>query len=197
MKLWSKPEIINGNYVCLEPLSFSHLSDLQNVIEESQLDELWFTNIPKPLNLANEIERRLNLLDSGLMFPFAVIEPLNKTAVGMTTFMNVDSQNKRLEIGSTWYAKTVQKTKLNTECKLLLLSYAFEALECICVEFRTHFFNFSSRKSIERLGAKLDGILRSNSIMDNGTIRDTAVYSIIKNEWPTVKTHLTFLLNND
>ncbi len=110
--------------------------------------------------------------------------------------MNVDMANKRLEIGSTWYRKSVQRTPLNTECKLLLLRYAFETLGCICVEFRTHYLNSQSRRAIERLGAKLDGILRSHSIMANGTIRDTAAYSIIASEWPAVEANLILKLEN-
>ena len=123
-----------------------------------------------------------------------MISKINNKAVGMTTYMNVDYENKRVEIGSTWYAKSVQRTSLNTECKLLLLNHAFERLNCICVEFRTHFLNHQSRRGIERLGAKLDGILRSNSIQKNGTIRDTAVYSIILSEWTSVKANLEYEL---
>ena len=113
----------------------------------------------------------------------------------MTTYMNIDAANRRVEIGSTWYAKRVQRTALNTECKLLLLGHAFETLDCIAVEFRTHFFNRASRRGIERLGAKMDGILRSHQIGANGTLRDTVVYSIIAGEWPAVKQHLTFSLS--
>jgi RimJ/RimL family protein N-acetyltransferase len=112
----------------------------------------------------------------------------------MTTYMNVDAANRRVEIGSTWYARRVQRSPLNTEAKLLLLTQAFERLDCIAVEFRTHFFNHQSRRAIERLGAKLDGILRSHQIGHNGTLRDTAVYSIIASEWPTVRQHLSFAL---
>jgi RimJ/RimL family protein N-acetyltransferase len=108
--------------------------------------------------------------------------------------MNIDASNKRVEIGSTWYRKSVQRSPLNTECKLLLLQHAFEELDCLAVEFRTHFVNIQSRRGIERLGAKLDGVLRSHIVMENGTVRDTAVYSIIASEWPTVKAHLTWQL---
>jgi len=113
----------------------------------------------------------------------------------MTTFMNIDATNRRVEIGSTWLSKSTQRTFINTESKLLLMAHAFEKLNCIAVEFRTHFINTQSRKAIERLGAKFDGILRNHSIMPNGTLRDTAVYSIIKSEWPTVKSHLNFQLS--
>ena len=102
---------------------------------------------------------------------------------------------RRVEIGSTWYRRSVQRTDLNTQCKLMLLAHAFETLDCIAVEFRTHFFNHQSRRGIERLGAKLDGILRNHRIMPNGTLRDTCVYSIIAPEWPTVKAHLTYQLS--
>ena len=127
------------------------------------------------------------------MLPFTVLDAAG-TPVGMTTFMNIDAVNDRVEIGSTWYAARVQRTALNTECKLLLLSHAFEQLHCIAVEFRTHFFNVQSRRAIERLGAKLDGVLRQHQRMPNGTLRDTCVYSITDGEWPTVRTHLQFQL---
>ena len=114
---------------------------------------------------------------------------------GMTTYMNVDAANRRVEIGATWYRKAAQRTDLNTQCKMLLLTHAFEHLDCIAVEFRTHFFNHASRRGIERLGAKLDGILRSHQRASNGTLRDTCVYSIIAAEWPTVKSHLTYQMS--
>jgi RimJ/RimL family protein N-acetyltransferase len=144
--------------------------------------------------MEQEIERRLFLQSRSSMLPFAVISKKNNKAMGMTTYMNIDQENKRVEIGSTWYAKSVQRTSLNTECKLLLLEHAFEKLNCICVEFRTHFLNHQSRRGIERLGAKLDGILRSNSIQKNGSIRDTAVYSIIVSEWTSIKANLEYEL---
>ena len=127
------------------------------------------------------------------MLPFTVFDAEGRIA-GMTTYMNVDAPNRRVEIGSTWYAKRAQRTALNTQCKLLLLAHAFETLGCIAVEFRTHFFNQQSRRGIERLGAKQDGILRSHQIAPNGTLRDTVVYSIIAAEWPTVKAHLNYQL---
>jgi RimJ/RimL family protein N-acetyltransferase len=143
----------------------------------------------------SEIERRLSLQAIGSMLPFAVIDKPTKKAVGMTTYMNVDATNRRVEIGSTWYRKGVQRTKLNTQCKLMLLTHTFETLACIAVEFRTHAFNHQSRRAIERLGAKLDGILRNHQIAANGTLRDTYVYSVIASEWPVVKAHLTWQLD--
>lgn len=128
------------------------------------------------------------------MLPFTVIERATGQTVGMTTYMNVDTINRRVEIGSTWYARRVQRTALNTEAKLLLLAHAFDIMGCIAVEFRTHFMNEQSRRAIERLGAKLDGILRNHSVAANGTLRDTCVYSIIASEWPTVRAHLEWQL---
>ena len=113
---------------------------------------------------------------------------------GMTTYMNVDAANHRLEIGSTWYRRSVQRSALNTECKRMLLAHAFETLDCIAVEFRTHWFNFQSRAAIARLGAKQDGVLRSHQRLPDGSLRDTVVFSIIASEWPAVKAHLDFQL---
>ena len=194
LMLWPKPVTLSLNNVRLEPLSKDHLDDLIIAVGDGKLYEHWYTSIPEPKDMDAEINRRLDLQQKNSMVPFAVISLRDKIAVGMTTYMNVDKENKRVEIGSTWYAKSVQRTSLNTECKLMLLEHAFERLDCICVEFRTHFMNHQSRRGIERLGAKLDGILRSNAIQPNGTIRDTAVYSIIKDEWSSVKANLKYQL---
>ena len=112
----------------------------------------------------------------------------------MTTYLNIDAAGPRVEVGATWYARSVQRTALNTEAKLLLLAHAFDTLGCLAVEFRTHVLNVQSRRAIERLGAKLDGILRSHQRMRNGTIRDTAVYSVVPSEWPAVRAHLEWQL---
>ena len=173
----------------LSPLSLDHLSDLQEACEDGQLYNLWYTMIPRPEDMKAEIVRRLALQEAGSMLPFSVQTPDGKT-VGMTTFMNVDAANRRVEIGSTWYRKAVQRSFLNTEAKLMLLAHAFEQKSSIAVEFRTHFVNIQSRNAIEGLGAKFDGVLRNHMIMANGSIRDTAVYSILESEWPTVKAHL-------
>ena len=123
------------------------------------------------------------------MRPFAILDHEGR-AVGMTTYMNIDAANRRVEIGSTWLGKSAQRGPVNTECKLMLLSHAFDVPECMAVEFRTHFMNVQSRRAIERLGAKLDGVLRNHMIMDNGSLRDTAVYSILPGEWPAVRANL-------
>ena len=124
------------------------------------------------------------------MLPFTVIDPATGQPAGMTTYMNIDAAMRRVEIGSTWYRRSVQRSPLNTECKFLLLRHAFETLDCIAVEFRTHFFNGPSRRAIERVGAKLDGILRNHMRAEDGTLRDTCVYSIIAGEWPAVASNL-------
>jgi N-acetyltransferase len=190
---WLEPVTLEGPHARLEPLSQQHRDDLVTAVQDGELWKLWYTSIPAPEKMQAEIERRMALQAAGLMLPFTVKDADGKIA-GMTTYMNVDVANRRVEIGSTWYARRVQRSGLNTQCKLLLLTHAFEKLDCIAVEFRTHFFNQQSRRAIERLGAKLDGIIRNHQIARNGTLRDTVVYSIIASEWPTVKAHLTYQL---
>lgn len=194
MPAWPESCTLTGQFVSLVPLSMNHHDDLLAAVNDGELYRLWYTAIPAPEKIKAEIERRLGLRNAGSMLPFAVIEPSTGRAVGMTSYMNIDAVNKRVEIGSTWYRKSVQRSALNTECKLLLLQHAFEMLHCIGVELRTHFMNIQSRRAIERLGAKLDGVLRAHMVMPNGTLRDTAVYSITAAEWPAVKTHLLWQL---
>ena len=189
-----EPVSLHGQTASLVPLSPSHHDDLVASVKDGELWNLWYTNVPAPHQLRAEIDRRLELQKHGSMTPFTVVEKSTGEAVGMTTFMNIDAANRRVEIGSTWYRRRVQRSALNTECKLLLLGHAFERLNCIAVEFRTHFFNQQSRAAIERLGAKLDGILRQHMLVANGTLRDTCVYSILDREWPTVKANLTHRL---
>ncbi|MBL8781706.1 MAG: GNAT family N-acetyltransferase [Alphaproteobacteria bacterium] len=190
---WLEPVTLRGRNATLEPLAQKHLAGLVEAVNDGELWKLWYTSVPTPDGMAAEIDRRLGLQANGAMLPFTVFDAAGRCA-GMTTFMNVDRAFKRVEIGSTWYAKRVQRTPLNTECKLMLMTHAFEKLNCIAVEYRTGFFNHQSRRAIERLGAKLDGVLRNHQRYANGTLRDTCVYSIIESEWPTVKAHLTFQL---
>jgi RimJ/RimL family protein N-acetyltransferase len=188
------PITLSGRHVALEPLDQRHHDALVEAVKDGELWRLWYTGIPGPDAMAAEIERRLGLRSAGTMLPFAVIEQATGQAVGMTTYMNIDTQTPRLEIGSTWYARRVQRTPLNTEAKLLLLAHAFDRIGCIAVEFRTHFHNQQSRRAIERLGAKLDGILRQHMRMPDGSLRDTCVYSIIASEWPAVRSGLQWKL---
>jgi RimJ/RimL family protein N-acetyltransferase len=191
---WPAPITLRGTHAILEPLSHARHDELVDAVRDGELWKLWYTFIPTAEKMREEIDRRLGLQERGSMLPFAVVDAATNVAVGMTTYMDVDAANRRVEIGSTWYRKKVQRTALNTECKLLLLRHAFESLDCVAVEFRTHFFNHPSRRAIERVGAKLDGILRNHRRSVDGTLRDTCVYSIIANEWPAVKSNLTYQL---
>ena len=192
---WPDPITLRGQHARLEPLSHQHREGLADAVKDGELSTIWYTAIPLPENMAKEIDRRLGLQTAGSMLPFTVFDA-GGNIVGMTTYMNIDAANRRVEIGSTWYGKSAQRGPLNTQCKILLLTHAFETLNCIAVEFRTHFFNQQSRRAIERLGAKQDGILRSHQVTPNGTLRDTVVYSITAAEWPTVRTHLNYQLND-
>jgi RimJ/RimL family protein N-acetyltransferase len=183
--------ILENEHVRLLPLEESHERDLIDAASNGRLWELWYTTIPQADEMAAEIQRRLRLQREGSMLPFTVVDAHSGRIVGQTTFMNIDSQNRRLEIGSTWYARDAQRTHVNTASKLLLLTHAFDVLQCIAVEFRTSWFNHQSRRAIERVGAKLDGVLRHHMLHRDGTIRDTVVYSIIACEWPAVRANLT------
>lgn len=187
---WPAPIELHGDHARLMPLAPAHHDGLVEAVSDGELWNLWYTTVPRPEQMRAEIDRRLRLQDQGSMLPFVIIRAVDRRVVGMTTYMNIDAANRRLEIGSTWYAVGAQRTPINTECKQLLLAHAFETLDCVAVEFRTSFLNLQSRRAIERLGAKLDGILRCHMRMPNGTLRDTCVYSITAGDWPAVKTHL-------
>ena len=191
---WPAPIRLTHPLCTLEPLAPDHHDGLAAAAADGELWKLWYTNIPGPAGMRAEIERRLGLQATGSMLPFTTRDARGRI-VGMTTYMNVDAANRRVEIGSTWNAASSQRTGLNTAAKRLLLGHAFEALDCIAVEFRTHFMNHQSRRAIERLGAKLDGVLRSHGRARDGTLRDTCVYSIVAAEWPTVRTHLDWQLD--
>jgi N-acetyltransferase len=191
---WLQPITLRTPRATLEPLSVAHHDGLVEAVKDGELWKLWYTQIAPPESMRPEIERRLGLQAAGSMLPFAVIDNDTGRVAGMTTYMNVDAKHRRVEIGSTWYRKSVQRTSLNTHCKLALLTHAFDTLECIAVEFRTGFFNQASRRAIERLGAKLDGILRSHQRNADGTLRDTCVFSIVASEWPSVRNHLEWQL---
>jgi len=185
---------LSGRHVELVPLAHEHHDGLAEAVGDGNLWQLWYTGVPAPEAMSAHIDRCLGLQATGVMLPFTVFDRASESVVGMTTYMNIDLAGPRVEIGSTWYAKRAQKTPLNTEAKLLLLSHAFDSLACLAVEFRTHFLNHQSRRAIERLGAKLDGILRQHMRMRDGTLRDTCVYSIIPSEWPAVRSNLEWQL---
>lgn len=184
------PITLEGRHAKLEPLTLAHADELAAAVTDGNLWKLWYTRIPAPEQMSEEIERRLGLQRQGSMLPFAIRRKDTGKLCGMTTYMHIEPAHRRVEIGSTWYAKSAQRTGINTECKSMLLTHAFEDLKCIAVEFRTSFMNFQSRKAILRLGAKQDGILRNHMIMPDGTYRDTVVYSILESEWPAIKQHL-------
>jgi N-acetyltransferase len=187
-----EPVTLRGRHAMLEPASAEHADALEQAAADGELWRLWYTSIPAPGKAAAYIATALDQRARLGAMPFVVREPASGEIVGSTRYFNVDAANRRLEIGHTWYAKRVQRTALNTECKLLLLGHAFEQLGCVAVEFRTHWFNFASRAAIARLGAKQDGVLRNHQISPDGSYRDTVVFSILESEWPAVKSNLQF-----
>lgn len=171
-----------------------HAEALAKAASDGELWRLWYTGVPHPGDFPAWIDSALGLQAAGKALPFVVRDLVSGDIVGTTRYMNIEPDHRRLEIGTTWYAKRVQRTALNSEAKLLLLRHAFESLGCMAVEFRTHFFNFRSREAIAKLGAKQDGILRQHSSAANGTRRDTVVFSILDHEWPAVQAHLQYRL---
>ena len=188
-----EPVTLEGKHVRIEPLAREHAAGIKAAAADGELWRLWYTSVPAPDKTGEWLDAALDMRAKLGAMPFVVRAP-DGDIVGSTRYFNVDSVNRRLEIGHTWYAKRVQRTALNTEAKLLLLTHAFEKLNCIAVEFRTSFFNFASREAIARLGAKQDGILRHHQLLADGSLRDTVVFSIITSEWPVVKRHLAFRL---
>jgi RimJ/RimL family protein N-acetyltransferase len=185
-----EPVTLTGDLVTLAPLHREQHGDLVAAVRDGELWKLWYTHVPAPEAMPEEIERRLGLQAAGTMLPFAVSRSATGAVIGMSTYMHADPENRRVEIGSTWLARSAQRTGLNTEAKLLLLTHAFETLECIAVEFRTHWLNQQSRAAIARLGAKQDGVLRNHQRLPDGSLRDTVVFSIIASEWPAVRNEL-------
>ena len=190
-----EPVTLAGTHATLEPLARSHLQSVAAAAADGELWRLWYTSVPAPQNTQTWLDAALDMRERLGAMPFVVRDNASGDVVGSTRYFNVDAVNRRLEIGHTWYARRAQRTSINTECKLLLLTHAFEALGCIAVEFRTHWFNHASRAAILRLGAKQDGVLRSHQLMPDGSRRDTVVFSIVDGEWPAVKAHLKFLLD--
>ena len=193
MARFIEPVTLKGRHATLEPLAASHAGDLARAAGDGELWSLWYTGVASPEKMGEYVATALDMRERLDAMPFVVRDPGGEI-VGCTRFFNVDAANRRVEIGHTWYAKRVQRTPLNTECKLMLLTHAFEHLACIAVEFRTHWFNHQSRAAIARLGAKQDGVLRNHQVDRDGVKRDTVVFSILDSEWPPVKRHLGFQL---
>ena len=189
-----EPITLTGKFVTLEPLSQEHHDGLVDAARDGDLWKLWYTSVPTPEGMAAEIDRRLDLQAKGSMVPFATRSNATGKLIGMTTYMNIDHQTPRLEIGSTWNAASAHGTGTNPDSKLLLLRHAFETLGCVAVEFCTHWMNQQSREAIARLGEKQDGVLRSHSRSKDGALRDTVVFSILDHEWPAVRNGLEFRL---
>jgi RimJ/RimL family protein N-acetyltransferase len=189
-----EPVILTGRYAILEPLAREHEAAVQQAAADGELWSLWYTSVPATDKTSEWLSIALDMRERQGAMPFVVRDASSGQIVGSTRYFNVDPVNRRLEIGHTWYAKRAQRTGINTECKLLLLTHAFEALRCIAVEFRTHWFNHRSREAILRLGAKQDGVLRNHLMLPDGSKRDTVVFSIIDGEWPAVKRNLQWLL---
>lgn len=191
-----EPVTLTGRHlVVLEPLEAGHADELLEAARDGELWKLWYTSVASPDAVLGYVDAALKMQHEQGALAFVVRRKSDGRIVGSTRYFNVDAKNRRLEIGHTWYSRSAQRTGINTEAKLILLKHAFEALDCIAVEFRTHWFNFQSRTAIARLGAKQDGVLRNHQIAPNGTLRDTVVFSIIASEWPTVKAHLRAMLD--
>jgi RimJ/RimL family protein N-acetyltransferase len=190
-----EPVTLSGRHATLEPLAADHLEAIRAAAADGELWDLWYTSVPAPDKVPAWLDAALQMRRVQGAMPFAVRDNTDGSVVGSTRYFNVDAANRRLEIGHTWYAKRAQRTAINTECKLLLLTHAFETLHCIAVEFRTHWFNQASRAAIARLGAKQDGVLRNHQLLADGSRRDTVVFSIVDGEWPSAKRHLRFLLD--
>jgi RimJ/RimL family protein N-acetyltransferase len=190
-----EPVTLRGGHATLEPLAVEHIEAVRAAAADGALWRLWYTSVPSPEGTAAWLDRALDMRERQGAMPFIVRDNASGDVVGSTRYFNVDAVNRRLEIGHTWYSRRAQRTAINTECKLLLLTHAFETLGCIAVEFRTHWFNHASRKAIERLGARQDGVLRNHQLMPDGSRRDTVVFSIVDAEWLAVRAHLAFLLD--
>ena len=188
-----EPVTLTGRHVQLEPLAAGHHDALVNAASDGELWKLWYTSVPSPQTMRSWMDTTLAMREQHEL-TFVLRDQRDASIVGSTRYFRVDTVNRRLELGHTWCARRAQRTGINTEAKLLLLGHAFEALNCIAVELRTHWMNHQSREAIARLGAKQDGVLRNHQRMADGTLRDTVVFSIIASEWPTVKRHLQYKL---
>ncbi|MEL7967897.1 GNAT family protein [Vreelandella neptunia] len=190
-----EPVTLSARGVKIVPLTLNHEAGLRAAAADGELWNLRITSVPAPDETYRYIDTALKAREEGQRFAFAVIEEASGTVLGSTSYHDILPDVKRVEIGYTWYAKRVQHTHVNITCKLLLMTHAFETLDCNVVGWRTDNFNFASQRAIERLGAKKDGVIRGNVLRRDGTIRDTVMYSLHKGEWPEVRAHLNYLLS--
>jgi N-acetyltransferase len=189
-----KPVTLEGHGVRLEPLSGGHERGLSEAAKDGRLWELWYTSVPEPEKALAYIETALEGQKAGHMLPWAVLDAQTGVVLGSTRYHDIIRETDRVEIGWTWYAQRVQRSHVNTACKLLLFEYAFESLGCKVVGLRTDNFNFASQRAIEALGAKKDGVIRHHWLRRNGSVRDTVIYSVLAQEWPDVRRHLELRL---
>lgn len=182
--------ILRNEVVTLEPLSPSHVDDLAAAVRDGELWKAWYALIAAPEEWPTEVERRIEQQRTGQAAPWAIRRNDTGAVCGLTTYLNPAPEHRRLEIGSTWLARSAQGTRVNPAAKLLLLTRAFETLGCNVVELRTHWHNHQSRAAIARLGAKQDGVLRNHQVWKDGSLRDTVVFSIVATEWPAVRSGL-------
>ncbi|AZZ96446.1 GNAT family protein [Pseudoalteromonas sp. R3] len=187
--MWIKNTPLEGQYIRLEPLALEHVDELKEAVEDGQSWKLWYANVPSPQQMQQYVEKALSKVAEDQV-TFVVRSIASGHIVGTTRYYDIKPEHKRASIGYTWYSAAVRRTPVNTEAKLLLMTNLFETCGALSLEFKTHFFNHPSRQAIERLGAKLDGVLRSHQILADGSVRDTAVYSILASEWPAVRNHL-------
>ncbi|MGL5839377.1 MAG: GNAT family N-acetyltransferase [Sphingorhabdus sp.] len=191
--LWRNQPVLKGTQVILRPMLETDGPAIVQAASDGRLWELFYTSVPSADEIDHYIGKAFAERDIGRAMPFVVVDQSNMKLVGATRYMRMNAAARRLEIGTTFYAQSVQRTSINSEAKLLLLTHAFEAMDCLCVQLRTDAFNFQSQRAIERLGAKKDGMLRNHSIL-KGRVRDTVVYSILANEWQGVKRNLEMKL---
>ena len=188
-----EPVTLRNNGIALVPLSLDHEDGLRAAAADGELWKLRITSVPEPQETRSYIETALKMRAEGYRFAFAVTEEASGKVLGSTSFHDILPAVKRVEIGYTWYAQSVQRSHVNTTCKLLMMGHAFDRLDCHVVGWRTDNFNFASQKAIERLGAKKDGVIRGHSLRRDGTIRDTVMYSMRAGEWPEAKAQLLYL----
>ncbi len=191
--LWTEQPVLEGSHVVLRAMVREDGPAIVNAASDGKLWELFYTVVPGPDSIEAYLDRAEREQGWGRIMPFVVIDKASGQLVGATRYMRMNAPHRRLEIGTTFYASRAQRTPINSEAKLLLLTHAFEAMECVCVQFRTDHFNFASQRAIERLGAKRDGVIRNHQILD-GRVRDTVLYSILSNEWEGVKRNLQMKL---
>ena len=189
-----EPVTLRDRGVRLEPLALAHEDGLRAAAADGELWKLRITSVPEPQDTRAYIEAALKMREEGHRFAFAVVEDETGTVLGTTSYHDIVPAVKRVEIGWTWYRKSVQRTHVNTTAKLLMMGHAFDTLGCHVVGWRTDNFNFASQRAIERLGAKKDGVLRGHALRRDGTIRDTVMYSMRAGEWPEARAHLLYLL---